>query len=49
MSVERVLVSDVANHVGEEVRVTGWVHNRRDLGGVRFLHLRECFCSWCSC
>lgn len=41
MSVDRILVSDVANHVGEEVRVTGWVHNRRDLGGVRFLHLRD--------
>ena len=28
-------------HVGRAVRLAGWVHRRRDLGGVVFLHLRD--------
>ena len=36
----------VAGHVtldaaGREVRVTGWVHRRRDLGGLMFIDLRD--------
>lgn len=30
-----------ADQVGENVALTGWVHNRRDLGGVLFLDLRD--------
>jgi aspartyl-tRNA synthetase len=30
-----------ATHVGEEVRVCGWVHRRRDHGGVIFLDIRD--------
>ncbi len=30
-----------ADRVGEDVALAGWVHNRRDLGGVLFLDLRD--------
>ncbi|MGH3933683.1 MAG: aspartate--tRNA ligase [Pseudonocardiaceae bacterium] len=30
-----------ADQIGENVALTGWVHNRRDLGGVLFLDLRD--------
>jgi nondiscriminating aspartyl-tRNA synthetase len=38
---ERVLSSDVAHHAGKEVTVSGWLHKKRDLGGVTFLILRD--------
>jgi aspartyl-tRNA synthetase len=30
-----------ASHIGTEVRVDGWVHRRRDLGGLVFLDIRD--------
>lgn len=29
------------SHVGQQVTVCGWVHNRRDFGGVIFLEIRD--------
>lgn len=30
-----------SDHVGQHVSVAGWLHNRRDLGGVTFVDLRD--------
>ena len=37
----RSLVSEVPGKVGEEVELLGWLHWRRDLGGVQFILLRD--------
>lgn len=37
----RTLVADLADALGHTVTVRGWVHHRRDLGGIAFLHLRD--------
>jgi asparaginyl-tRNA synthetase len=38
---ETVRIADFGGHVGEEVRVQGWLHNRRSSGKLRFLMLRD--------
>jgi nondiscriminating aspartyl-tRNA synthetase len=37
----RVLTSELKNHINQEVTIMGWVHFRRDLGGIQFLVLRD--------
>ena len=38
---ERIYTSEVAAHVGEQVRLAGWLHTLRRLGGINFLVLRD--------
>ena len=40
-SEERTLVSSLPEAIGQAVTLRGWVHNRRDLGGISFLILRD--------
>lgn len=37
----RVLARELPSSIGREARLQGWVHRIRDLGGVRFLVLRD--------
>lgn len=37
----RVLAADLAQHAGREATLSGWLLNRRELGGVTFLVLRD--------
>lgn len=37
----RVLSSDLKNHVGSTVAMTGWLHKKRLLGGVNFIVVRD--------
>jgi len=41
LKTERVISFEVARHVGEEITVSGWLHKKRELGGVTFLILRD--------
>ena len=36
-----IQISDIANHVGEEVTLRGWVYNRTDKGRLQFIQLRD--------
>lgn len=38
---ERMLTTEVKAHMGERVRVAGWLHSLRQLGGVNFLVVRD--------
>ncbi len=37
----RILSSDVASQVGKTVRVEGWLHKKRMLGGLTFINIRD--------
>ncbi|MEK6534593.1 MAG: OB-fold nucleic acid binding domain-containing protein, partial [Thermodesulfobacteriota bacterium] len=37
----RTMMIETKGLVGEEVVVSGWVHNRRDMGKIVFLDLRD--------
>jgi len=41
MQVKRVRISELAEHVGNEVRVNGWLYNSRAGGKVQFLIVRD--------
>lgn len=38
---ERILTKETGEHVGQDVRVKGWVHAQRRMGKVAFLDLRD--------
>ena len=38
---ERIWTTDLSSHVGERVRLAGWLHRLRQLSGVSFLVLRD--------
>jgi nondiscriminating aspartyl-tRNA synthetase len=39
--ISRVLAADLPRHVGEHVRIAGWLHRRRELKSVTFLIVRD--------
>jgi len=39
--ISRVLAADLPRHIGEHVRIAGWLHRRRDLKSVTFLIVRD--------
>jgi nondiscriminating aspartyl-tRNA synthetase len=39
--ISRVLAADLPRHVGEQVRIAGWLHRRRELKSVTFLIVRD--------
>lgn len=40
---ERILTIEARQHVGKRVRMTGWLHTVRRMGGVNFIILRDGF------
>jgi len=38
---QRISTIEVSSHVGERVRVMGWLHSLRQLGGITFLVIRD--------
>jgi nondiscriminating aspartyl-tRNA synthetase len=38
---ERVLACDVAQNVGQEILVQGWLHKKRFIGGINFIVVRD--------
>jgi nondiscriminating aspartyl-tRNA synthetase len=38
---QRIPTTEVSAHVGERVRVMGWLHSLRQLGGINFLVIRD--------
>src|SRR5947208_3308430 len=38
---QRIHTVEVSTHIGERVRVVGWLHSLRRLGGVSFLVIRD--------
>src|SRR5437588_13013469 len=38
---ERIWTTDLSSHVGERVRLAGWLHRLRQLSGISFLILRD--------
>lgn len=37
----RILAADTPNHLGQSIRLEGWVHNLRQMGNITFIDLRD--------
>src|SRR5215470_16649674 len=37
----RIYIEDAGKHVGEEVSIHGWIHNKRSSGKIQFLIVRD--------
>lgn len=37
----RILSNEVKDHIGETIRVEGWIHKKRLLGGLSFINVRD--------
>lgn len=37
----RTLIRDIPNHIGEQITIYGWLHKKRLLGGLNFLTVRD--------
>jgi nondiscriminating aspartyl-tRNA synthetase len=37
----RILSNEVADHIGKEVHIEGWLHKKRLMGGVNFINVRD--------
>lgn len=37
----RVLSSDVKEHIGKQITISGWLHKKRLLGGLTFINVRD--------
>jgi len=37
----RIRIAETTKYVGEKVKVSGWVHTRRDHGKIIFIDLRD--------
>jgi len=38
---QRVRTIEVGSHIGERVRIAGWLHSLRQMGGINFLAIRD--------
>jgi asparaginyl-tRNA synthetase len=37
----RIYIEDLQHHVGEEIKISGWVYNKRSSGKIRFIVVRD--------
>lgn len=37
----RILSSDIASYIGQEIHIEGWLHKKRMLGGLTFINVRD--------